>query len=285
MNAPLRLRHEPPRQLEVATASGTPLWRYVYAPASPANEVPRPYAHPVYSFAGDILTNFRPNDHPWHHGLSLTLTSVDGVNFWGGPTHRAEGGYQWRDDHGAQVHRQWLALDPACLEESVDWCDAKSGSVLLQERRELRTTVLPPDAWSLRWTSELQNVAGRDVVLGNYHALGGLAGSHYTGLQFRGARDLLDEHGDAAIGMRAEGGLVGEAAIHGRPARWIEWTGQHDGSLRRTRIRFENLDGPLPWFVRAKNPLVAFAPHREETMTLAAGATLRLDHLLTFSPA
>jgi hypothetical protein len=282
MTAPLQLRHEPHSYVEIVTSDGALLFRYVYQPHTPANEAPRPYAHPVCALAGDVLTNFRPNDHPWHHGLSLTLTSVDGVNFWGGPTHHAIDGYRWREDHGAQVHRAWHALTPERLEEALDWCDPRSGRVLLHERRVL-TPTLVAHGWSLGWASELFNAAGHDLVLGNYHALGGLAGSHYTGLQFRGARDLLDEHGDAAIGISAAGGLAGEAVVHGTPAEWMEWSCQHDGSLRRTRIRFENPGGPLPWFVRAKNPIAAFAFHREHPQPLAAGATLRLEHRLTFT--
>ncbi|MEY2881887.1 MAG: hypothetical protein RLZZ15_4267 [Verrucomicrobiota bacterium] len=286
MSAPLKLAHEPGHHLDIATPAGALLFRYVYAPATPANEAPRPYAHPLRSLAGDTLTNFRPNDHPWHHALSLTLTSVDGVNFWGGPTHRAADGYHWRDDHGTQLHREWLALTPDRLEQRLDWLDPKTNRVLLHEHRTLATTLAPDDAaWSLRWTSELRNATDRDLTLGNYHALGGLAGSHYTGLQFRGARDLLDEHGDATIGLTAEGGLAGESAIHGASARWMEWSCQHDGTLRRTRIRFENLGAPLPWFVRAKNPLAAFAFHREKTHPLPAAGTLRLDHVLTFTNA
>lgn len=281
MSAALQLRHVPHHHVEINTAGGALLWRYVYAPDTPANESPRPYAHPVCSLAGDMLTNFRPNDHPWHHGLSLTLTSADGINFWGGPSHRAADGYQWRADHGAQVHRSWVSLSPARLEETLDWCDPKTGRVLLHERRVLRTA-LDEQAWSLHWSSELLNVLGHDVVLGNYHALGGLAGSHYTGLQFRGARELLDAHGDAAIGITAEGGRLGEAVVHGTDARWMEWACQHDGSLRRTRIRFENLGGPIPWFVREKNPLAAFSFHRDHVQRLGAGGALRLDHLLTF---
>lgn len=277
----LQLRHEPGRHLEITTGDGALLWRYVYVSDTPAGESPRPYAHPVCAKAGDVLTNFRPNDHPWHHGLSLTLTSVDGVNFWGGPTYRADDGYQLRDDHGVQRHRAWHELTPECLKESVDWCDAKGG-VLLNEVRVL-VTALAADGWSLRWTSELRNATPRPVTLGNYHALAGLAGSHYTGLQFRGARDLLDDHGDASIGIRAEGGLAGEAAVHGADARWLEWSCQHDGSLRRTRIRFENAGGLLPWFVRVKNPLATFSFHREQVRVLAPDETLRLDHTLTFT--
>lgn len=304
MTGPLQLRHEMDRWVEIATIAGAPLWRYVYAPDTPANESRRPYAHPVYSIAGDVLTNFRPNDHPWHHGLSLTLTSVDGVNFWGGPSCRAGEGYQWREDHGAQVHRAWPRLSPELMEEEIEWLGGRAGfspppatsdaaeraearptfELLIRERRVLQTTSVDA-GWSLRWTSELRNVSGRSLTLHNYHSLAGVAGSHYTGLQFRGARDLLDEHGDTTIGIRSEGGRAGEAAVHGTAARWMEWSCQHDGSLRRTRIRFENLGEPLPWFVRAKNPLAAFAFHREHPQPLAAGATLRLDHRLTFTPA
>ncbi len=284
MSAALQLHHATDRHVEVATASGALLWRYVYAPATPANEAPRPYAHPVCSLAGDTLTNFRPHDHSWHHGLSLTLTSVDGVNFWGGPSYRAADGYQWRADHGAQVHRTWNALTPERLEETLDWCDPKSGRELLNERRTLLTAAGEGE-WSLRWASELLNVAGRDLALDHYESLGGLVGSHYTGLQFRGARDLLDEHGEARSGITTEGGRAGEAALHGAEAEWMEWNCQHDGSQRRTRIRFENLTGPIRWFVRAKNPLAAFSFQRGQTRTLRAGATLRLDHRLTFTNA
>ena len=282
MTAALVLRHTEAHHVEIATGEGALLWRYVYAPATPANESPRPYAHPVCSLFGDVLTNFRPNDHPWHHGLSLTLTSVAGVNFWGGPSNRPADGYQWRDDHGVQLHRSWVVLDPARLEETLAWCEPKSGRELLHERRVMQTALVP-GGWTLRWTSELLNVAGHELTLGNYASAGGLAGSHYTGLQFRGARDLLDEHGDATIGIRAEGGLTGESQVHGTKSRWMEWACQHDGSLRRTRIRFENLSGPLPWFVRPAQPLAAFAFHREHPQPLVAGATLRLDHLLSFT--
>lgn len=281
MSAALRLEHEGAGAVRVLQADGGLLWRYVFLPGTPANEAPRPYVHPMCSTAGDVLTNFRPNDHPWHHALSLTIASVGGVNFWGGPSHRAVDGYQWRDDHGVQIHRAWHVCTAGRLEHTVDWCDPRSGREYFHERRTLVTTAGDAE-WSLRWTSELFNALGHDQPLDHYESLGGLAGSHYTGLQFRGARDLLDEHGDARIGITADGGRAGEAATHGAESNWLEWSCQHDGSLRRTCIRFENLGGPIPWFVRAKNPLVAFSFHRG-TRVLPAGATLRLDHRLTFS--
>jgi hypothetical protein len=284
MSVRLQLWHELGHHVDVATSDGALLFRYVYAPETPLRESKRPFVHPVYSRAGDVLTNFRPNDHPWHHGLSLTLTSVSGVNFWGGPSYRASDGYQWREDHGVQVHREWTTLLAERLEETVEWRDGKGGAVMLSERRELCPT-LTSEGWSLCWRSELVNISGRELILGNYHSTEGLAGSHYTGLQFRGARDLLDEHGDATLGVTAENGLAGEAAVHGASTHWMEWSCQHDGSLRRTRIRFENSETPIPWFVRTKNPIAAFAFQGERNTSLAPGAVLRLHHALTFNPA
>ena len=108
----LRLHHETGRAVSLFAGDAL-LCRYVYAPSLDAKESPKPYFHPLNSLAGDTLTNFRPNDHPWHHGLCFTLNQVAGVNFWGGPTCRRADGYQWRDDHGMQQHVAWTRLEAA----------------------------------------------------------------------------------------------------------------------------------------------------------------------------
>jgi hypothetical protein len=56
--------------------------------------------------------------------------------------------------------------------------------------------VLSPTAWSLRWTRRAHKhvSAAARWRSANPHSTHGLAGSHYAGLQFRGARDLLDDH-------------------------------------------------------------------------------------------
>jgi hypothetical protein len=283
----LRLEDSPGSAVTVYAGDAV-LLRYVYVPATPAEESPRPYAHPVNTLDGDTLTNFRPNDHPWHHALSFTLNQVSGANFWGGPTCRRGEGYRWCDDHGAQHHLAWTQLEAtgasATLAHTLAW--RRLDATLLHEERTLDVTLDAAAAsWSLRWRSRLVNVSGRTLVLGNPHSHGGLAGSHYNGLQFRGAREFLDDHLDAAIKITAEGGREGVAAVHGAPARWMEWHGQFDGSLRRARVRFENNSGPLPWFVRRNYPLAALPVQFDQDLELAAGAPLVLDHTLTFASA
>lgn len=277
------LRFTPPQShaVDLLSPSGSVLLHYVFQPETPANESPRPYAHPVCSLAGEVLTNFRPNDHPWHHGLSFTINSVSGWNFWGGATYKRGETYKLRGDHGEQRHVEWISADAQSIAHRLEW--RAGGEVLLREERRLTAALLSPHSWSLRWQAEVRNVSSRTLSCANYHSGEGLVGSHYTGLQFRGARELLDEHGDASLGMFAEGGLAGEAAVHGAPARWMEWRGQKDTTLRRVTIRFENSSAPLNWFVRPKNPLAAMPFHFDQNLELPPGASFSIDHLLTFS--
>lgn len=281
----IRLEHETGHAVSVFFNERL-LCRYVYVPDGTATEAPRPYVHPVNSMKGDTLTNFRPNDHPWHHGLSLTLNDVSGANFWGGPTFSTGTGYRFQENHGAQHHTTWTQLDSAAatatLAHVVEWRYAQD--VLLQEERSLRIQVDEGgQGWALHWKSRLKNVSGRMLSLGNPQSNSGLEGSHYTGLQFRGARALLDDHHDSAITVMADGGLDGVNAVHGSSARWMEWHGQSDTSLNRVRIRFENNTGPLHWFVRRPLPLAAFPVQFDRKLDLHRDAELELDYTLTFT--
>jgi hypothetical protein len=283
MNADLRIVRDGDRAVEIHRPGGGLLFRYVFRPDTPADESPRPYAHPVCTLAGEVLTNFRPNDHRWQHGLSFTVNCLSGYNFWGGASYRSTDGYQWRNDQGTQQHVAWLEQGANYLSHTLDWRVNATGEILLQEKRALTFSLLSSQAWSLHWAANLKNVSGRTLELGQYHSNQGLSGSHYSGLQFRGARDLLDEHGDASVGIFAEGGLAGEAAVHGAAASWMEWRGQKDISQRRVSVRFANNRGPLHWFSRRNNPLAALPFQYERDLSLGAGATLAVDHTLTFA--
>jgi len=282
MSTPCELLSVSEKAVDVG-CEGRLLFRYVFRPETPDDESPRPYVHPVCTLAGAELTTFRPNDHRWHHALSFTLTSVSGVNFWGGGSYRREDGYQWRTDHGEQRHLAWEECSAARLAHTLEWRAVGDGAVLLREERELIPQCESATSWSLRWRARLTNVSGRDLALGNYHSTHGLAGSHYTGLQFRGARDLLDEHGDKEIGLRAEGDREGEAAVHGAAGTWLEWRGQKDTTLQRVALRFANHTGPMHWFVRRHHPLAALPPQFDRDLTLPSGDLLVVDHTLTFS--
>ena len=54
----------------VVSRDGAELFRYVYRPDDPPLESPRPYLHPVRTLGGEVVTDCRPADHPWHKGIS-----------------------------------------------------------------------------------------------------------------------------------------------------------------------------------------------------------------------
>ena len=45
-------------------------------------DAPRPFAHPLTTPAGAVLSVEAPADHPWHHALWFTIKFVNGENFW-----------------------------------------------------------------------------------------------------------------------------------------------------------------------------------------------------------
>ncbi|WP_442890538.1 DUF6807 family protein [Congregicoccus parvus] len=284
----LSIRRSGPESVEVWCRDAM-LFRYVCSPETPGNESTRPYAHPVRSLAGRTLTNHRPNDHPWHHALSFTLTLVDGTNFWGGPTWSPETGYAWQSNHGTQKHAAWLTLEveeasgEALLRESVHW-HGPQGELLVRETRTLRARILGPldlePAWCLRWHARLENATARTLRLSHYHAEG-LAGSHYTGLFFRGARDLIANTADTSTGVIGPRG-EDAAALHGTATTWMAMRCSHDGApeARSTLVFVARRPSRATWFVRPALPATGFVFHHPDAHELAPAETLELDHAL-----
>ena len=86
------------------------LFSYVYRPRTPDIESPRPYFHPLRTLGDQIVSGFRPHDHRWHHGLSMTCANLSGHNFWGGPTYLRDQGYTKSENHGEQKQVGWAGL-------------------------------------------------------------------------------------------------------------------------------------------------------------------------------
>jgi len=72
----LRATHELNRGLSLRSG-GDDLLTFVCAPGG------RHYLHPLHGpGGGPVLTQDRPTDHPWQHGVFTALHAVDGLDFW-----------------------------------------------------------------------------------------------------------------------------------------------------------------------------------------------------------
>jgi hypothetical protein len=125
----------------------------------------RPYLHPVRDAAGQVvLTDDRPSDHVWQHGIFTGFHKVNGFNYW-------------KEDEGRQ--RFVRLLDLKELDDRVAWRSLTelvdpAGRVVLEEEDSI--TVYAPDS-AESYTIDfdfLLRAKDQDVNFGKF-AVGGLA--------------------------------------------------------------------------------------------------------------
>lgn len=268
----------------VLSAAGVEVGRYCFAPEAPANEAPKPYWHPLRALDGGLLTGYRPWDHRWHKGLSMTWSQVSGENFWGGPTYVRDEGYVWKDNVGSIRHDRFteLRLDgpDAGFTEELSW-RTSTGAHWLRETRSHRFPLVDParGLWAMDFETTLTNVRGEELRLGS-PTTAGRPSAGYTGLFLRMPRAWA---GGRIIAPDAEG----EEAIMGTDAPWVAFAGQHDdvdgGATVIAYAGSSTAPPPVKWFVRSgATPVLAASASFDEEIVLPAGAELRLAHRLVF---
>jgi hypothetical protein len=250
------------------------LARYVAAPNVPREESPRPVLHPVCTLSGRIVTDFRPSDHPWHHGISWAFTYINGDTFWGGPTFvNSKRNYRWLDNHGSQRHAGWKTLPEGVLEQAVEWV-ARSGTVLMFERRRIAAWRLGTGLWGLEFDSEFLASAERPLRLSSPVGEGRPEGG-YFGLAWRGSSAW--QHGTIATPEGPAGSVMG------RRASWLRYQTWNSATLLFVDHP-ANPRHPTTWFERhADQPLVSFALAYREPLRLEPEAPLRLRYSIVIA--
>ena len=128
------------------------LWRFSFDPKKG-----KPFFHPLTAGGGPSLTNFKPEDHPWHYGLWFSWKYINHVNYWeeDRATGRAEGATRWsapvieaQKDGGAVIRLELTYVNP-------------SNRVDMTERRELRISAPAADgSYAIDWRAHF--VAGAE---------------------------------------------------------------------------------------------------------------------------
>ena len=252
---------------------GAELFRYVYRPDDPAVESPRPYLHPVRTLAGELVTGCRPDDHPWHKGISWALPNVGQENFWGGPTYRRGDGYVQLGNNGSMRHDGFDALAAsggrARLDERLTWVTVAGQAVFAERRRITAAVRADRSAWSLGFEFTMRNVSGRSVGIGS-PATEGRANAGYGGLFWRGPAAFA---GGRVLAPDGDGG----DEVMGRRGPWLGFS--TPAATLVFRDSPANPGFPCRWFVRSTPYACAGpAPFFDFVVPVAARAGLTFGY-------
>lgn len=255
------------------------LFTYVYQPASPALESPKPYVHPIRTRRGDVVSLFRPHDHVWHKGIAWALPVVNDENFWGGPTYVHGQFYVQLPNNGVQQHEGAIDIGlgdgPVSLTHALRWV-TEAGDVLFTEQRTLTAEILSDDAWALTFDTQLTNVSGAAIAIGS-PTTKGRENAGYGGLFWRGPRSFTDGT------LVAPGASGAGDDVRGSRYEWMGFVGKHDDidatSLVLMLDDASNPHHPPQWFARSEefaalNP----APFFSEEVVVAPGETVRFRY-------
>ncbi len=209
-------------------------------------------------------------NHDHHRSVWFAFHDVDGINFWS-------------DSDGTQVRQKhWYAyLDgdqEAIMATRLGWYDAEGRERLEQD---LVAALVPGSdgEYALELQIDLRPPEGSaEVVLGK---------TNFGFLAVRVAASLSVHFGDGRL--TSSEGAVGEAAIFGKPARWVDYSGPIAvgvGGARRTEFAGityfdhpENPRYPTHWHVREDGWMGA-AFCLNDSYPLTRQRTLRLRYLL-----
>ncbi len=234
---------------------------------------PRPFFFPFNGPSGASLTRMGhpgAQNHDHHRSVWFAHAKLDGIDFWS-------------ENTAARIRQKlWLAYGDGEAESvmavSLGWFDEEGVERMEQE---LVAASIPGAGGehALEIQLTLRPGAGRDSVF--------LEQSNFGLLAVRVAKSLSHHFGGGQL--TNSGGAVGEAAIFGRPAAWVDYSGPvvtGTGAERRSvteGITFfdhpANPRHPTPWHVRSDGWMGA-SFCLEDGFTIPRDAPLTLRYLL-----
>lgn len=249
----------------------------------PAEHSPRPFLHPVSTPGGRTVSDLRPEDHPWHWGLGIAVSSIDvagqsyPANLWGGPTYRDGAGYVQLPNNGSQEVRAEEGRDGARIQQ-LDWRAADGSTFLLETRTWHAESVRAGDVEWLATTvrSRWANASGGPLAFGS-PTTSGRPDAGYGGFflrlapSFDGADIIAAPTGPASSGAR--GTCVSEADAMGSTRSWLGL--RSPGASVLMVPAADNPGGSSPWFVRSTGtPMLCAAPFFHRKLHLDADGVL-----------
>ena len=233
----------------------------------PRQESPKPCFAPIYTPSGQLITEYRPADHPWHTGLYYGWVQVNDSNLWGGGWYSPEkDAYVLQPGtHGRQVHVAFeeIACDGGQVRvvETVQW-QSSADLVMATERRSLQFRALtdrPGTMWQIR--SDISPAVNLEMAPSR--------AAGYSGLELRMGPPFFE------AAYRTSEGVRGHENIMKSRGRWCCAVGACGGAVVMMDHP-SNPRYPTSWFARAR--WMGAALLMEEDMSVPLGQTLTLRY-------
>jgi len=266
---------------------GNPVWRFSFDPNKG-----KPFFHPLSVGGSRSLTNFKPEDHPWHYGLWFSwkyinrINSTNHVNYWeeDRTTGHAQGKTRWTTpviqttpQGGATIRLDLTYINP-------------SNRVDMTERREIVISApAASGAYTINWKAHFV-VGDEAVVLDRTPMpgeLGGQTNGGYAGLAFRMAALPL------TVSMLSTAGpvtnWVSDRARPAAPAVAFNFTqgAKVAGGLAILSDK-ANAGENAPWYLvnEPKRPFrfACAAILAPKPLTLPAGGQMDLNYCISLQP-
>ncbi|MEM1026492.1 MAG: PmoA family protein [Planctomycetota bacterium] len=220
----------------------------------------KPYFHPISTSRGALLTDLRPDDHPWHRGVWFSWKFINGVNYW-------EEDRQTGRSQGQTILQSVERTSRSNQEVRVEMRLAYGPSIheapVLTEHRVL--DIAPPNKhgiytidWSSRFVAQAEQVFLDRTPLENEP--GGKSWGGYAGFSVRLAPPAFH----ARI-LNSSGMLGGEAVR--QPAAWVAYS-LHEGGGLAIFDHPRNVAHPVKWYISEGMPYVGPALLHDRSITL-----------------
>jgi len=245
-----------------------------------AVNTPKPHFHPLRTIGGARVTDFAPEDHPWHQGLQFAFPRVGDHNLWGGGTYLGpDEGYKILQDQGMISHRSWdtreLTDGRASWTETLEWT-GHEGQALLAERRAV--TASPSDVssagWRLDLNSHLSNLTSSELTLAT-PAQRGRPDGGYGGLFLRLAEGFVPGQ------LWGDHGEITQSGARSRTLVLSGTTGAGDVVTLGLAFTDPSPVGDQAWLYRFEDfPAIGWAGAYETPFTVPVDGALELRHRL-----
>jgi len=237
----------------------------------------KPYFHPLATTTGEVFSDLRPKDHPWHRALWFSWKFINGINYW---EENPSTGKSRGQTLLLSTKRKISPENEVRVDMTLAYAPAGDTTQIMREKRVV--FIAPPDengVYAIDWSSEFQALEN-DVVLDRTPIPGQLKGRGYGG--YAGWSIRMNKDVKGGVFLNSEG-LIGMAA-HRQAARWTMYTAVSGGTLI-FMDHPENLRYPAKWYIAEKMPYFGPAVIMDAPHTIKAGELLKLRYRLMICPA